>query len=199
MDFERHAFLLSLIDRLEEADVPTDRPHIHKTLFLLHEAASGPVPFEFVYRNGPYSYDIDAELSQMRSYAALRDLTSQKSEISPGGTTIFQADQNATMLRKNYTPEQATLQRLKLVSNFVGAVGKPPIELDRQATVAWIMQRESIRDIPAIVSRFQELKPNSSRENIEKAIALVNEWFDKAKKFEGDLNDNPTSAKAMLA
>jgi|GEM_PF-1273272 len=197
MNFKKHAFLLSLIDGLAAAGVPTDRPHIHKALFLLHEAREGQVPFAFVYRNGPYSYEIDEELSQMRSYAALTDLISQKGNGSQAGTTLFLADQNASMLRETYLPEELTLRLLSLICSFVGAVGKPPIELDRQATVAWIMRRENINGVPAIVSRFLELKPNSSRENIERAIAFAKEWFDKAEQFEKDLKDDPASAMAM--
>ena len=195
MNFAKHAFLLSLIEGLETAGAPADRSHIHKTLFLLQAVVGDQVPFAFVYRNGPYSYDIEEELSQMRSYAAVTDVTPQSSNALQEGLITFRADQNARLLREQYRPDPATLQRIGAVCGFVGAVGKPPVELDRQATVAWIMCRENIQDDPAIVSRFQELKPNSSRENIEQAARLVKEWFDKAKAFERD----PTGAAVAMA
>lgn len=193
MNFEKHAFLLSLIDRLEARGVPADRSHIHKSLFLLAEAVVDLVPFEFVYRNGPYSYDIDEEISQMRSYAAIMDTTPQNGNVLQEGIVVYRPDQNAPLLRGKYQPKQDTLRRIDTICSFVQSVGKPPIELDRQATVAWIMRREHIQDVSSIVSRFLELKPNSSKENVERAFALVNDWFDKVEKF----NKSPTSDSDM--
>ena len=184
MNFDKHAFLLSLIDKLEAAGVPADRSHIHKSLFLLAEAVADLVPFGFIYRNGPYSYDIDEELSQMRSYAAISDMTSHNGNAFHEGIVVYRPDQNAALLREKYQPKQDTLRYIDTICSFVRSVGKPPIELDRQATVAWIMRREHIQGTSSIVSRFLELKPNSSRENIERALALVNDWFDKAEKFD---------------
>lgn len=183
MNFEKHAFLLSLIERLAAVDVPTDRSHIHKSLFLLSEAVADLVPFTFIYRNGPYSYDIDEELSQMRSYAAITDAAPRNGSAIQEGVVVYRPDQNASLLQRKYRPSQETLRRIDTICSFVQSVGKPPIELDRQATVAWIMRRERVQDASHIVSRFLELKPNSSRENIEIALGLVNDWFEKADQF----------------
>lgn len=195
MNFEKHAFLLSLIEKLVAVGVPADRSHIHKSLFLLAEAVVDLVPFEFIYRNGPYSYDIDEELSQMRSYAAITDAAPQNGNILQEGIVVYRPDQNAYLLREKYQPQQETLRRIDTICLFVQSVGKPPIELDRQATVAWIMRRENILDDSNIISRFLELKPNSSKKNIDIAIVLVNEWFEKAEKF----GKSATSNLAMAA
>ena len=182
MNFEKHAFLFSLIERLAAVDVPTDRSHIHKSLFLLSEAVVDLVPFTFIYRSGPYSYDIDEELSQMRSYAAITDAAPRNGSAVQEGVVVYRPDQNAFMLQR-YQPSQETLRWVNTICSFVQSAGKPPIELDRQATVAWIMRREHIREDSHIISRFLELKPNSSRENIEIALSLVNDWFEKANQF----------------
>ena len=194
MNFEKHVFLLSLIDRLAAVDVPTDRSHIHKSLFLLSEAVVDLVPFTFIYRSGPYSYDIDEELSQMRSYAAITDAAPRNGSAIQEGIVVYRPDQNASLLQKKHQLPQETLGRIDTLCSFVQSVGKPPIELDRQATVAWIMRREHIQDASHIVSRFLELKPNSSRENIEIALSLVNDWFEKADQF-----GKPTASDRAVA
>lgn len=71
MNFEKQAFLLSFIERLEAAHIPADKPHLHKILFLIREMKDNEVPFEFFYKNGPHSYDLEAELIQMRGYGAI--------------------------------------------------------------------------------------------------------------------------------
>ena len=176
MNFDKHSLLLSLIKNLEKAHVPADKSHIHKTLYLLQEAVDGQLPFEFIYWNGPYSYDVEAELAQMRSYAALRLAP------VPGGGTAFRFDHNAAMIEQDYPLDQTQRRWISFVCNFVRSVGKPPIELDRQATVAWIMRREYVIEPTEIIQRFEKLKSSNSREEVERAISLVAEFFRKAEK-----------------
>ena len=173
MNFEKHAFLLFLIRRLEAYRVPADKPHLQKTLFLIQEMTNGHVPFEFVYRNGPFSYEVDAELTQMRSYGAIVAVPLK------GSGTSFRPAHNAPLLEK-HIPSHEEQQHINFICGFVGSVGKPPIELDRQATVVWIMNREHKVNASEISERFRELKPDDSREDIDRAIHRVTELSEKA-------------------
>jgi len=177
MNFDKHAYILCLIRRLEAVRVPADKPHLHKTLFLIQEMMDGHVPFGFVYRNGPYSFDVDAELAQMRRYGALVAVP------LPGSGVTFRADANAPLLDK-YLPDRAELQRMDFICDFVGSVGKPPLELDRQATVVWIKNREHKVETRDIIDRFQELKPSNSREDVARAIGTIADLFNAVRRLE---------------
>ena len=72
MEFRKHAFILEVINGLKAGGSWAGKTHVQKTLFLVNEATPVQVPFEFVlYKHGPYSFDIENELEQMKSYYAI--------------------------------------------------------------------------------------------------------------------------------
>jgi uncharacterized protein YwgA len=72
MQFKKHAFILAVIDGLHRHGSWTGKTHVQKALSLLRDSGRVPVPFQFVlYKHGPYSFDVEAELEQMQSYGAI--------------------------------------------------------------------------------------------------------------------------------
>src|SRR5437016_5656530 len=73
MNYRKPALVLSVIRGLRSQGSWTGKTYVQKTLFLLKAASDVEVPFSYVlYKHGPYSFEVEAELAQMRSYAAVR-------------------------------------------------------------------------------------------------------------------------------
>lgn len=72
MEFKKHAFILAVIESLQKHGSRTGETHIQKALSLLHDSGLTKVPFDFVlYKHGPYSFDVETELEEMKSYGAV--------------------------------------------------------------------------------------------------------------------------------
>ena len=158
MDFHKHAFILAVVERLCAHGSWTGRTHVQKALSLVSEAAGASLPFTFVlYKHGPYSFDLAAELQQMKSYGALvSEARSPFGEtIRLGATAAFVKQQSSLA-----GTEEIAVQR---VCEFIGTKGVS--ELERLATAAWIRSRENIRDSAQVAARLNALKPHVSKES----------------------------------
>src|SRR5947207_587313 len=72
MQFKKHAILLAVIECLRRRGSWTGKTHVQKALSLLRDSRRMPVPFQFVlYKHGPYSFDVEAELEQLQSYGGI--------------------------------------------------------------------------------------------------------------------------------
>src|SRR5271155_2270741 len=72
MDFHKHALILAMITSLRRQGSRTGKVHIIKGLFLAKAAGLLDVPLDFfLYKHGPYSVEIEENIEQMKSYAAV--------------------------------------------------------------------------------------------------------------------------------
>ena len=71
--FERHALLASLINQMQDNKSWTGRTHIQKSVYFLQNLLNVPLKLPFLlYKYGPYSFELDAELQEMYNYGALQ-------------------------------------------------------------------------------------------------------------------------------
>lgn len=153
MDFRKHHFILQTVKSLREEGSWTGKTHVQKSLFLIEALTSVDVPFAFVlYMHGPYSFEIEEEMAQMRSYNALAiDPTPEYGvSISPG--------QMATYVEKHSSMTPGESDAIIRVCRFVGRKGVA--ELEKLATAAWIWKNEGITAPEAVASRLSQLKPH---------------------------------------
>ena len=76
MQFDKHALILAVVEGLNQQESWTGKTHVQKALFLMDAAGLLKAPFHFVlYKHGPFMTDFEAELEQMKSYAALKSDT----------------------------------------------------------------------------------------------------------------------------
>ena len=170
MDFRRHALILEVIEQLKKNGSWTGKTHIQKSMFLVHEATSVDVPFDFVlYKHGPYSFDIESELEEMRSYSAIavQPVAGYGVQIAPGD--------NVKTLNKLATLTLAEKAEIARIVEFVG--DKDVSELERIATAVWIRQRKHITDSQGVAACLNELKPHVSIEDALEADGLVTEYL----------------------
>ena len=166
MEFKKHAYILEVINGLKENSSWTGKTHVQKTMFLVNEATAVPVPFEFVlYKHGPYSFDIENELEQMKSYDAIavQPISSYGVELKPSRNAEM-----VTLFSPLPTQEKDSIDQ---ICRFVGAKGV--IELERLATAVWIRNREHITDPREVAQRIHDLKPHISIPDAEEADQLV--------------------------
>lgn len=153
MELAKHRLLLAVIEGLNKHGSWTGKTHVQKTAFLLDASRTLEMPFTFVlYKHGPYSFDIESELLEMRSYGAIN------SETVPGYGVTLKPSQNAEWLKNKttLTPEQE--QQIERVCEFVKA--RNVTSLERLATAAWIRSREHLTDPEQVAVRLHELKPH---------------------------------------
>jgi uncharacterized protein YwgA len=114
LHFRKHAFILAVVDGLHRHGSWTGKTHVQKTLSLLRDAGVIDVPFAFVlYKHGPYSFEVEAELEQMQSYGAL------KVEPNPQGYgVVLHPDEQAHFVRQKVPLSEKELRAIDDVCAF---------------------------------------------------------------------------------
>jgi len=166
VEFKKHALILGVIEGLNRHGSWTGKTHVQKAMALLNAKADIALPFQFVlYKHGPYSFDIEEELEQMKGYAAV------VSESVPGYGVMLRAGEMAGFVKRQAPLSDQEKEAIERVSAFVG--GGNVIELERIATAAWIRTREKIQDADRVVARLHELKPHVSMQEAAAAARRV--------------------------
>ena len=165
MDFNKHAYILAVIEGLRKQRSWTGKTHVQKTLFLLESAFGLPLPFQFIlYKHGPYSFDVEEELERMKSYEAIRQTA------VPAYGVVLQPGELAGFLKKVAPLKVEEEDAISRVCEFVGT--KDVKDLERLATAAWIRKREGVMENHKIAERLHELKPHIP---IHEALRASNE------------------------
>jgi hypothetical protein len=177
MQFGKHALILAAVEGLQRHGSRTGKTHVQKSLFLSDASGVLKAPFNFVlYKHGPYSFDFETELEQMKSYAALNSDTVEGwygVRLSPG--------MNASLVKRVAPLPDATQEAIEFVCRFVG--NKGVVELERLATAVWIRTRECIVDSEKVALRLHQLKPHVAVHDAENADREARNLLDSAQKF----------------
>ena len=166
MDFKKHALILAMIEELKANSSWTGKTHVQKAMFLVREATSVDNPFEFVlYKHGPYSFEIENELEQMKSYGAI------SSTPQAGYGVVLQPGENAGFIKKNAALSDAEREAIRSIAKFVGS--KNVVDLEKEATAVWIRNREGVVDTRKVAERMHGLKPHISTADAAVADRVV--------------------------
>jgi hypothetical protein len=164
MDFRKHAFIIATVGALQDHEGWSGRTQLQKSLFLLKALTDVDVPFQYVlYKHGPYSFDLEEELVQVRSYAAVR-----VNPIPAYGVTL-ELDKNADYVRRKAPLNAVELQEIGRICAF--AAPKNVTALERIATAVWVRRQEGITEPYAVSQRVHVLKPHVSVEEAAAADA----------------------------
>jgi hypothetical protein len=174
MQFDKHALILAVVEGLKQQGSWTGKTHVQKALFLLDASGRWIVPFRFVlYKHGPYSFDAEAELEQMKSYSALKSDTVEGwygAVLSPGT--------NAPLVKRLSPLPGATQEAVEFICRSVGR--KKVNELEPLATAAWIRTREGVVDPYKVAERLLQLKPHVGIRMAEEADREARKILDSA-------------------
>lgn len=165
MDHGRSA-LLHLVDRLRRVDSWTGRTHIQKCVFLLRELYSFDLGYEYVlYKHGPYSFELDAEIEGLRIVDAL-DYEIVMSEYGPR----YMLGPVAATLKEDLPPELETA-----IGTVAAAFGKSHVkDLECISTLVYCRRTQPQGTPPSeIKSCVKGLKPHLSEEDIDTGWSLL--------------------------
>jgi hypothetical protein len=163
MEYRKHALILAVVEKLRKYGSWTGKTHVQKALFLLSAVTSVRTPSTFVlYKHGPYSFELEDELEQMKSYAAIVSETVHSNygpTLRPGA--------NAALVKQQAPLSPLEDEAIDRVCRFVGK--RSVTELERLASAAWIRTHEGKRDSQEVAVRLHELKPHVSIADAERA------------------------------
>lgn len=173
MNFRKHALILEVIRALNNQKSWTGKTHLQKALFLLSLNHPEGVDFRFVlYKHGPYSFDVEAELAKMQLYGAVEIVPDDRYGVNlkPGRG-------------ERQIPEPVVNQLLeKIDSNEIEraceeVAGLNVGELEALSTAAWVVKREGVHEKEAAATRILELKPHLDRKVVDSMLDEVAVFF----------------------
>lgn len=151
---QRAAVLVSLIEAMQENESWCGGTHIQKACYFLQELLDVPFGFRFtLYRYGPFSFDLNDELSALRADEFL-DLYVRDPQYGP----CYRPGELSEKLEKNYPK---TIRRhgdkVTFVAETVGSKGVS--ELERLATALYVRMNDddelSVEDAAKVVRRYK--------------------------------------------
>jgi hypothetical protein len=162
----RHALIAELVRELDLAGSWCGRAHVQKTLFAFQALCAPPPELRLVYqlyRHGPYSFQLDADLAEMEVYGALR-----REERPPYGPRYVLAPGAAALLERYGGSVPQFLPNLRFAAAELG--NKTARELEALCTAIYVAgEPGAAADGAARLGRVRALKPHLSENEIRVA------------------------------
>jgi uncharacterized protein YwgA len=141
--------------------------HIQKVVYVAQELGIVPPAYEFVlYQRGPYSFDLDAGIRELRSIGAV-DIR----PAPPYGPTYETTEMGEQIANASPVGGQAS-QRLNELAAKLGI--KQAKDLELLATTLYVVD-QGYTATDEIIGRVGDLKPQFERERIELAMVEIEE------------------------
>lgn len=166
MNFRGHVFLLEAIEQFHANGEMPKSTHLQKAMFLLLANGVEQVPFSFIlYKHGPFSVDIESEITEMKSYCAI------SADSRPGFSQVLVPGMNAQALRQKGQLGNEERAAVAEVCRFLAR--KPLVEIELLATAAWIKANEQLGSPDEIANRLQVLKPYVTRPEAMRTLGEI--------------------------
>jgi uncharacterized protein YwgA len=165
---ERTAILIALTERLKNEGSWCGETHIQKTVYLMKELLGVPVGLDFVlYKHGPFSFDLQDELSELRGDELLTVVPTNYrygSSLKPTDRGLRYSAEFCKIIGK-YDSE------IQFVSQHLGR--RRVADLEKIATALYVtMELGVMKPASERAARLTEYKPHIK---IEEALAAVQE------------------------
>ena len=155
---QRAVILTELMDQLHASGSWCGETHVQKAMYFLQELLNVRTEFEFIlYKHGPYSFDLTADLTALRA-----DFLMEFNHRSPGYGPGLVPTPTSKELRSRYPK---TLDRNKRPIAFVAGAFrmKGVSELEKLATALFVTrQAGNTVDVTDRANRLHDLKPHVS-------------------------------------
>ncbi len=166
---QRAAVLVSLVETLDEHDSWCGGTHVQKACYFLQELLGVPLGFSFLlYKHGPYSFDLNDELSALRADEFL-DLYVRNPQYGPSYCPGGLADK----LKTNYPKTIGRFnERVQFVAETLGDKGVS--DLERLATALYVRMNETEElDVDEAADTLTQYKPHIPKHVAVEAITAV--------------------------
>jgi uncharacterized protein YwgA len=172
---QRAAVVFKLIDALDENKSWCGETHIQKATYFLQELFKVELEYDFtLYKYGPYSFDLHAELETWKGYNLLRVKL-----YNDYGASIYPSDNG----KKIEELRQKTLghyeDRINAVAKKLGPLGVN--QLEPLATALYVTREGFGTDVEARAVWLTRLKPHISKADATQAVQQVDEFIQEAK------------------
>lgn len=155
---QRAAILTELMDRLRANGSWCGETHVQKAVYFLQEILGVPTGFEYIlYKHGPYSFDLTADLTALRA-----DFLMELNHRSPGYGPGLVPTPTSRELRGRYPRTLANHRpQIEYIAKAFGARGVA--DLEKLATALFVTREMGeTSDRSQRASRIHELKPHVS-------------------------------------
>jgi hypothetical protein len=163
---QRAAILTELMDQLRANGSWCGETHVQKATYFLQEVLGVQTGFEYIlYKHGPYSFDLSADLTALRA-----DFLMEFNHRSPGYGPGLVPTQTSAELRARYPKTLgAHNQQIKFIATAFGARGVT--DLEKLATALYVTRELGAdADISKRANRIHELKQHVTA--VEAILAL---------------------------
>jgi uncharacterized protein YwgA len=165
---DRLAFAAYLTALSGEGQHMPNRTQLHKTAYLLETAGNVRHGFAFtLHLHGPYSYELDAALSELSAIGWLR---------VERGASGYGARYSLTDQAREHLPRYA--ERWRGYEPMMRAIGKEVLprgvaDLELLTTAWYVIQEAPEASLDACAQRLQALKPHFSEERIRQGLEEI--------------------------
>ena len=174
-DIRLKAVVASLVENMEDRDGWCGETHIQKTAFFLKRLMGVPLDYDFViYKHGPYSFDLHADLMAMKANRFLKT----ESRLPYYGPSFRQGELSDVLIDRF----PRTLRQLERQIAFVAEElsGKNVRELERLGTALFITSREPGASVEKRAMLLNGRKPHIPPDVAKAAVIEVDQMKEKA-------------------
>jgi uncharacterized protein YwgA len=176
---QRAVILTELMDRLRANESWCGETHVQKAVYFLQEVLGVQIGFEYIlYKHGPYSFDLTADLTALRA-----DFLMEFNHRSPGYGPGLVPTPTSQSLRAGYPKTLAAISgQIEFIAKTFGTKGVA--DLERLATALYVTKKDGAPvSVEGRARRLVELKPHVP---FQQALDAVRE-FDRIAREAADL------------
>lgn len=173
------AVLLSLIEHMEIKGSRCGETHIQKACYLLEELFGDPLGLEFIlYKHGPYSFDLNDELTAMRA----DNIIELRTKVQFYAPSLLPAE-NSQLIKNMYPKTITKFEPLvKFISENFASYGVPTLE--KISTALYVTRKEDTDGSVEDRSRkIHKLEPHVTVEEACEAIKNIDLIIEDAKRI----------------
>lgn len=173
---ERSALILALSDQLRKDGSWCGETHVQKSLYILQELLNIQTGLEFIlYKHGPFSFDLQDELSELRGNEFLAAVPMQY----PFGASLKVTDPGAKLIEMNSELISQFKSQIEFVSKEVGR-GRVA-DLEKIATALYVTTELSrMAPIEQRAERIRHYKPHIKKEDAITAVECIDKLSENA-------------------
>lgn len=150
---QQDAVLLSLINEMKAKGSWCGETHIQKAAYFLQALMQVPMSFEFIlYKHGPYSFDLNDEVTALRADRLLE----YKTRL-PYGPSLFPTKEGQEFLIRYPKTLSKYAEKIQFIAEKIGTMGVA--DLERLATALFVTLNEN-ENVKSREIRITELKPH---------------------------------------
>ena len=172
--------LVALTKKLEERDSWCGETHIQKATYFLRAMCDVPLSYEFfMYKHGPFSFEVRDELTALRADQIL----ALKPQPFPYGPKFSPTDAFNDFAKRFPKTLSKFDKQLDFVADNLSGMGVA--ELERVATALFVWKETGPIKDERWASRLRKLKPHISPYQAEKAVEKVKQLIEKRESAKG--------------